>query len=348
MIAVNTKRTGNPKRDNRGYAEPMTSEQLDRLLSEDWLREMVADIRAGKEELKERLPFVCPHYSKFKNNHRAQKDIIPEAFTFMTCVDVDDKDLVAKAIENTKALMEDEMSEWHDMVLRMAKSARDKLHIWVRLPKGKTIQETQEEFCKEIGVPYDDSCTTPERFIFITGIDQEIYRSPDWMKPLPAEEIEERREAYINRGLDVDGRKQAEPATKREQSSLQNGASAYEDENLKPHTLESSPRTRYIMEACMKEAEVTEDMLVNEGARHNSVKSILSVGATQLLTREEFMAELSLKMPENWMDKNIQQLVTDFYNKYHEPEQKMNQFQRRVFARSMKNGNGFREAPEHL
>ena len=105
MIAVNTKRTGDPKRDNRGYAEPMTSEQLDKLLSEDWLRAMVADIRAGKEELKERLPFVCPHYSRFKNNHRAQKDIIPEAFTFMTCVDVDDKDLVAKAIENTKELM---------------------------------------------------------------------------------------------------------------------------------------------------------------------------------------------------------------------------------------------------
>ena len=89
----------------------------------------------------------------------------------------------------------------------------------------------------------------------------------------------------------------------------------------------------------MKEAEVTEEMLVNEGARHNSVKSILSVGATQLLTKEEFLAELSVKMPENWMDKNIQQLVTDFYNKYHEPEQKMNQFQRRVFARSMKNVN---------
>ena len=351
MIAVNTKRTGNPKRDNRGYAEPMTSEQLDRLLSEDWLREMVADIRAGKEELKERLPFVCPHYSRFKNNHRAQKDIIPEAFTFMTCVDVDDKDLVAKAIENTKALMEDEMSEWHDMVLRMAKSARDKLHIWVRLPKGKTIQETQEEFCKEIGVPYDDSCTTPERFIFITGIDQEIYRSPDWMKPLPAEEIEERREAYINRGLDVDGRngKQftvQDAALVQEVQGVQDAAlvqrvqDAALVQGVKPTPPESSPRTRYIMEACMKEAEVTEDMLVNEGARHNSVKSILSVGATQLLTREEFMAELSLKMPENWMDKNIQQLVTDFYNKYHEPEQKMNQFQRRVFARSLKNGNG--------
>ena len=104
MIAVNTKHTGDPSKDHRGYAEPMTSEQLDKLLSEAWLRKMVADIRGGNEKVKDRLPYICPHYSRFKNNHRAQADIIPEAFTFMTCVDVDEKELVDQAIKRTLEL----------------------------------------------------------------------------------------------------------------------------------------------------------------------------------------------------------------------------------------------------
>ena len=206
-VAFNTQHTGDRSRDHRGYAEPFISEQVDGLLSEDWLRRMVGDIRNGQEELKDRLPYVCPHYGRFKDNHRAQASIIPEAFTFMTCVDVDDKELVEPAIERTKELIADEDSDWQELILRMDYSARKKLHIWLRLPVGKTIAETQQEFCDEIGVPYDESCVTPERFIFLTGIDEEIYRSPLWMKDLSEEEIEERREAYLNRGLDVDGRK---------------------------------------------------------------------------------------------------------------------------------------------
>ena len=101
MIAVNTKHTGDPSKDHRGYAEPMSSEQLDRLLSEDWLKKMVADIRAGNEKLKDDLPFACPHYMRFNNNHRAQADIIPETFTFMTCVDVDDREKVEQAIQRS-------------------------------------------------------------------------------------------------------------------------------------------------------------------------------------------------------------------------------------------------------
>ena len=139
QIAGNSQHTGG--RRNRGYAESWTREQLDGLLSEDWLKKMVADIRGGDEKLKDKLPFICPHYSAFNNNHRAQKDIIPEAFTFMTCVDVDDLKLVGKAIKNTKAVIADEMSDWQELVLRMDYSARKKLHIWLRLPIGKTIGE---------------------------------------------------------------------------------------------------------------------------------------------------------------------------------------------------------------
>lgn len=203
QISGNSQHAGNK---NRGYAESWTSDQLDGLLSEDWLRQMVSEIRGGDEKQKEQLPYICPHYAAFRNNHRAQKDIMPETFTFMTCVDVDDKELVQKAIDQALAVNQDEYSDWQNQVLRIEYSARKKVHIYIRIPKGMTIEEAQQAFCKEIDVPYDDSCITPERFIFITGRDEEVYRSPHWLEPLSEEEINERREAYLNRGLDVDGR----------------------------------------------------------------------------------------------------------------------------------------------
>jgi hypothetical protein len=202
-IAVNTQHTNGK---NRGYAESWTSEQLDGLLSEDWLRRMVAEIRAGDEKKKDKLPYICPHYSEFRNNHRAQADIIPEAFTFMTCVDVDDKALVDRAIKRALELNGDEYSDWQDMVLRIEYSARRKVHIYIRIPKGMTIEEAQQAFCKELGIPFDESCITPERFIYVTGKDEEVFRSPHWLEPLSEEEIAERREAYLLRGLDQDGR----------------------------------------------------------------------------------------------------------------------------------------------
>ena len=207
QLAVNSKHTGDRRKDNRGYAESWTSEQLDGLLSEDRLRQMVADIRAGNEKVKDWLPFICPHYSAFRNNHRAQADIIPEAFTFMTCVDVDDLTKVDKAIKRALELNSEEGGDWQDMVLRIAYSARKKVHIYIKLPVGKTIEETQQAFCAELeDVPYDASCTTPERFIYLTGIDEEVYRSEHWLEAIPEAELEERLEAFLNRGLDVDGR----------------------------------------------------------------------------------------------------------------------------------------------
>ena len=145
-IAVNTQHTGNRSRDHRGFAEPMTSEQLDGVLSQDWLREMVKNIRNGQEKLKDSLPFVCPHYSQFRNNHRAQTDIIPESFTYMTCIDVDDKSMVDEAIQRVVKLNSEEGGEWQDQVLRIDYSARRKVHFWLRMPVGKTIEETQQMF----------------------------------------------------------------------------------------------------------------------------------------------------------------------------------------------------------
>ena len=202
-IAFNTQLAGHR---NRGYAESMTREQVDSLLAEDWLRKMVADIRGGDEKKKDLLPYLCPHYSAFSNNHRAQKDIIAEAFTFMTCIDVDDKSLVDKAIQRALELNGDAYSDWQDQVLRIEYSARKKVHIYIRIPKGMTIEEAQRAFCTEMEVPFDESCITPERFIYVTGKDEEIFRSPHWLESLSDEEVQERREAYLQRGLDVDGR----------------------------------------------------------------------------------------------------------------------------------------------
>ena len=209
LIALNTKHFADRQKNNRGYAETQTSEQLDELLRQEWLRRDVADIRAGREEKKDWLPFICPHYTAFKDNHRAQDSIIPEAFTFMTCVDIDNPKLVRQAFAKALEVNKDEQSEWYDMVLREAYSARGKGHIYIRIPKGMTIEEAQRAFCGELGFNADElldaSCFTPERYIYVTGIDQEVFRSEHWLEPIEGEELEERREAYRKRGMREDG-----------------------------------------------------------------------------------------------------------------------------------------------
>ena len=338
QLAVNTKHTGDPKKDHRGYAEPFTSEQVDALLSEDWLKQMVADIRSGQEEKKDELPYACPHYERFRNNHRAQADIIPEAFTFMTCVDVDDKKLVKKAIKRSLEL-NDEEGDWQGMVLRIDFSARKKVHIWLRMPVGKTISETQKLFCDEIDVPYDESCCTPERFIYLTGIDEEVYRSENWLKPLSEEEIEERREAFLNRGLDVDGRPLKKEAGRTQGTGTSVTSQATSQMSQSPcatEVIEANERTRFIFDECMKEAGLELKHLNVKGGRHKALKSILSVGATQLLEKPELLGVLQEKMPNNWQDDNIQRLVKDFYDNYTDPNRKMSVFERKVFSQSLK------------
>ena len=257
----------------------------------------------------------------------------------MTCVDIDNPKLVRQAFEKALEVNKDEMSEWFDMVLREAYSARGKGHIYIRIPKGMTIEEAQRSFCEEIGFNADElldaSCFTPERYIYVTGIDQEVFRSEHWLEPIEGEELEERREAYLQRGLDVDGR----PLVKGEGFMVQ-GCPADEN-NHEPLTMNHEPiqadeRTLYIFDACMKEAELTADVLIVEGHRHEALKSILSVGATQLLKKTELIGVLKVRMAQNWQDKNIQQLVDDFYSKYYDPNQKMSQFQRKVLAKSLK------------
>ena len=333
-VAFNTQHTGDRSRDHRGYAEPFTSEQVDGLLSEDWLRRMVGDIRNGQEELKDKLPYICPHYGRFKDNHRAQANIIPEAFTFMTCVDVDDKELVDKAIKNTKALIADEDSDWQELILRMDHSARKKLHIWLRLPVGKTIAETQQEFCDEIGVPYDESCITPERFIYLTGIDEEIYRSPLWMKDLSEEEIEERREAYLNRGLDVDGRN-LKGIVKSEKLRIKSDKGIEEGE---PEAALGASLAAF--DLCAEQAGLNPAEMDLWGVHnwHANLMAVLSIGVAKLMSREQLRAVVAQRLPNYSQTEDCAKLIDYFYEKYDADKGFMNTALREINAKAQKSG----------
>ncbi len=312
---------------HRGYAEPATAERVGECLSNPLLGQTVLDVRRGQEERKDLLFSICPHYKYFNNDHRAQADIIPEAFTFKTCVDVDELSLVDQAISKAREVNSDPMSDWQDMVLYIEYSARHKVHIWILMPVGMTIEEAQKAFCEEIGIPYDESCITPERYIYMTG--DEVYKSDKWLQPLSEEEVEERREAFLNRGLDVDGR----PLKKPESAKAVATEAAPSADSL--GIIPAETRTRYILKACMDEEGVTVDDLNVEGDRHNSVKMVLST-AVQLLKQGEFLGALSELMPNNWQDDNIQKLVSDFYAKYYDPSQKLTLAQKRIFRESRK------------
>ena len=230
VMALNPARKGNMGRINS--SQPLAV--YDQLIAQPWLKGVIEQIRGEKpiagvnaqdvsnasdeknaqnekalakarEELKKQLPFRAIHYSCFRNNHRSQGDADPESFLFQTTEDVDDAEYVEKALEKARELNCSD-TIWKGMLLHLEYSARKKLHIDIRMPMGMTIEETQRAYCEASGIPYDKSCITPERIIFITDKDSEIYRSKEWYGVLPAEEISLRREAFLKRGLTIDGR----------------------------------------------------------------------------------------------------------------------------------------------
>ena len=344
QIAANSMHAGNPRMDHRGHAETWTSEQFDKLLSEGWLREMVARIRGGEEALKDKLPFACPHYSAFKRNHRAQDSIIPNNFTFMTCVDLDEAALVEQAIERTRALIADDDSDWQELILRMDYSARKKLHIWLRLPVGKTIAETQQEFCQEIEVPYDENCITPERFIYLTGIDEEIYRSPHWLEAIPEAELEERREAFLNRGLDVDGRAllSGERSVVRGERSEVSGENKPQISNLKSQTSNTkviqASLTAFDLCAELAGLKPAEMDLWGVHNWHANLMAVLSVGVTKLMSREQLKAVVAQRLPNYSQTEDCGKLIDYFYEKYDADKGFMNTALREINAKAQKSG----------
>ena len=202
IIAYNPYKNG-----NKGSVSSQPLSVYDKTIAYPWMADLVAAIRGGNDELKKQLPFRCAHYYQFRDNRRSQKNAVPESFLFQTTIDVDDKKYVDKAIEKARELNCSD-TIWKGALLHLEYSARKKLHIDIRMPVGMTIEETQRAYCEALGVPYDESCITPERMLFITDKASEIYRSPHWYEVLPQEELKRRRQAYLTRGLTIDGRQQ--------------------------------------------------------------------------------------------------------------------------------------------
>ena len=310
FIAMNPQRGG-----NKGSASCLPLAEYDKLIAQPWLHDMVEQIRGGSDKLKGLMPFRCGHYSRFLKNHRSQKDADPTSFLFQTTIDIDDKELVGIAIEMARQLNCSD-SIWNGMLLHLEYSARKKLHIDIRMPIGMTIEETQRAYCKALGVPCDESCFTPERILFITDQDSEIYRSKDWYAVLPADELKARREAYLKRGLTIDGRRQQ--STQPQPFNIQH--STFNTQQNIPDGLPTSgtasEKSLIAFDLFTESAGLKNVNIDTEGSRHSSLLAIMSAGASRMMSEEELRRVVAVKMPSFAQERDCLQLIHDFYEKY--------------------------------
>lgn len=329
VVAINPYRKG-----NKGKVFSYNIDTYDKVIGSKEIKKMIQQIRGelpidgvdlndaqavkkAQERLKSELPFFCPHYGMFKNNVRRQENAMPESFLFQTIIDVDDKEYVEKAIEKAREL-NCSSGIWNGSLLHLCYSARKKLHIGIRMPIGMTIEETQKAYCEALGVPYDESCITPERMIFLTDKDSEIYRSKMWCAVLPESEIQARRKAFLDRGLTVDGRGDAKV------NSLQFTVNS--NDNVQNNRLSGNYGTGELGKASEKNL-IAFDLFVQSaglegmaidtvGSRHSSLLAIMSAGASRVMSEEELMKVVRTKMPSYYQEDDCHQLIHDFYAKY--------------------------------
>ena len=362
VVAINPYRKG-----NKGKVFSYNIDTYDKVIESAAVKKMIQQIRGelpidgvdlndaqavkkAQERLKSELPFFCPHYGMFKNNVRRQENALPESFLFQTIIDVDDKEYVEKAIEKAREL-NCSSGIWNGSLLHLCYSARKKLHIGIRMPIGMTIEETQKAYCEALGVPYDESCITPERMIFLTDKDSEIYRSKMWCAVLPESEIQARRQAFLNRGLTVDGKivnslqftvnsnsndnvqnnrlsgnhgDYAAPAGTAVQPA-QSGNSNHADDshfgnpggNYGTGELgEASEKNLIAFDLFVQSAGLEGMAIDTVGSRHSSLLAIMSAGASRVMSEEELMKVVRTKMPSYYQEDDCHQLIHDFYAKY--------------------------------
>ena len=369
IIAYNPYKNG-----NKGSVSSQPLSVYDKTIAYPWMAELVAAIRGGNDELKKQLPFRCAHYYQFRDNRRSQKNAVPESFLFQTTIDVDDKEYVDKAIEKARELNCSD-TIWNGALLHLEYSARKKLHIDIRMPIGMTIEETQRAYCEALGVPYDESCITPERMLFITDKASEIYRSPHWYEVLPQEELKKRRQAYLDRGLTIDGRQQqgTQPQPFNIQHSTFNTQQNVQDHRLPgsdshhavssgsaiqpaqpsdsnaAHAAHLSPAGAYQDAVAVatgknlaafdlfRNAAGLKDVDINTpGSRHSSLLAIMSAGASRVMSEDELKAVVAQKMPAFSQERDCQQLIHDFYAKYGDSSKPMSQAVIRINAQAEK------------
>ena len=377
VIALNPYRKG-----NKGKVFSNSMAVYDKVIASPEIRKMIQQIRGelpipkvnandaeavkkAQDRLKSELPFFCPHYGIFKNNVRRQENAQPESFMFQTIIDVDDREYVDKAIEKARELNCSD-SIWNGSLLHLCYSARKKLHIGIRLPVGMTIEETQKAYCEALGVPYDESCITPERMIYLTDKDSEIYRSKMWCAVLSEKEILMRRQAYLDRGLTVDGRGKvnslqlkvndngknnennrlsgndgnpavsAGSAVQPAQPGDSHGADA-------PHIGDSGGNQNAGGLGAREKNLIAFDLFTQAaglggmeidtvGARHSSLLAIMSAGASRVMEEEELMKVVRVKMPSYYQENDCHQLIHDFYAKYADNTKPMSREVMRVNA----------------
>jgi len=329
LIAYNPYKNG-----NKGSVSSQPLSVYDKTIAYPWMADLVAAIRGGNDELKKQLPFRCAHYYQFQNNRRSQKNAVAESFLFQTTIDVDDKEYVDKAIEKARELNCSD-TIWKGALLHLEYSARKKLHIDIRMPIGMTIEETQRAYCEALGVPYDESCITPERMLFITDKESEIYRSPHWYEVLPQEELKKRRQAYLDRGLTIDGR-----AGKVNSLQLTVNSNTAHAAHLSPA---GTPQDAVAMATgknlaafdLFRNAAGLKDVDINTpGSRHSSLLAIMSAGASRVMAEEELKAVVAQKMPAFSQECDCQQLIHDFYTKYGDSSKPMSQAVIRINAQA--------------
>ena len=331
LIAYNPYKNG-----NKGSVSSQPLSVYDKTIAYPWMADLVAAIRGGNDELKKQLPFRCAHYYQFRDNRRSQKNAVPESFLFQTTIDVDDKKYVDKAIEKARELNCSD-TIWKGALLHLEYSARKKLHIDIRMPVGMTIEETQRAYCEALGVPYDESCITPERMLFITDKESEIYRSPHWYEVLPQEELKKRRQAYLDRGLTIDGR-----AGKVNSLQLTVNSNAAHAAHLSPAGVlqdAGAVATGKNLAAfdLFRNAAGLKDVDINTpGSRHSSLLAIMSAGASRVMAEEELKAVVAQKMPAFSQECDCQQLIHDFYAKYGDSSKPMSQAVIRINAQAEK------------
>ena len=342
FIAMNPQRGG-----NKGSASCLPLAEYDKLIAQPWLHDMVEQIRGGNDKLKGLMPFRCGHYSRFLKNHRSQKDADPTSFLFQTTIDIDDKELVGIAIEMARQLNCSD-GIWNGMLLHLEYSARKKLHIDIRMPIGMTIEETQRAYCEALGVPCDESCFTPERILFITDQDSEIYRSKDWYAVLPADELKARREAYLKRGLTIDGRRQQ--GTQPQPFNIQH--STFNTQQNIPDGLPTSgtasEKSLIAFDLFAESAGLKNVNIDTEGSRHSSLLAIMSAGASRVMSEEELRRVVTVKMPSFAQERDCQQLIHDFYEKYGDNSKPFSRDVIRINAQAETQANQLRINNEEL
>ena len=330
IIAYNPYKNG-----NKGSVSSQPLSVYDKTIAYPWMADLVAAIRGGNDELKKQLPFRCAHYYQFRDNRRSQKNAVAESFLFQTTIDVDDKKYVDKAIEKARELNCSD-TIWKGALLHLEYSARKKLHIDIRMPVGMTIEETQRAYCEALGVPYDESCITPERMLFITDKESEIYRSPHWYEVLPQEELKRRRQAYLDRGLTIDGRGVAVSAIQPAQPCDSNAAHLSPAGTPQEAVAVATGKNLAAFDLFRNAAGLKDVDINTQGSRHSSLLAIMSAGASRVMPEEELKAVVAQKMPAFSQERDCQQLIHDFYAKYGDSSKPMSQAVIRINAQAEK------------